>query len=96
MEAIKYINDGDYVWEALVIPKERADELDFRFQGILHDFFRPTKNKYLPSTDQILKLFIALAENEQELVYCAYMAGMKVEEIFGEELANEENVEDED
>lgn len=95
MKGIKFLNDKDTIWEALAIPKERADEIDFRFQVILHDFFKPTKSEYLPSTDQIIKLFIALAQNEQELIYCAYMAGMKVEEIFGEELAKdlEENEE---
>lgn len=95
MKGIKFINDKDNVWQALTIPKQRVEEIEFRFQVILHDFFKPTKSEFLPSTDQIIKLFISLAENEQELVYCACMAGMKVEEIFGEELAKdlEENEE---
>ena len=94
MKGTKFLNDKDTVWQALAIPKKRVEEIEFRFQIILHDFFKPTKSKYLPCSDQIIKLFIALAENEQELIYCAYMAGMKIEEIFGDELI-EENEEDE-
>lgn len=66
---IKYKNGTTSVDEALGIPQERVDELEYRFRVIVHEFFRPTKDEYLPSTDQILKSYIALAENEQELVF---------------------------
>lgn len=95
MKAIKYLAEKETIWESLDISKERVEDIEFRMKLILHDFFKPTKSEYLPPTDQILKLYISLAKNEQELIYCAYLAGMKTEEIFGEELAKEENVEDE-
>lgn len=89
MKPIQYKDGTDYIYKALRITKERSEELDYRCSLILHEYFRPTKNGSLPPTDRILKLYIQLAENEQELIYLAYFAGMKVEEIFGAELGNQ-------
>ena len=89
--------DGcDTIPEALGIPEDRIEELEFRFNLIMHEYFKPTKDQMLPPTDQILKLYIALAENQQELILCAYFAGMKIEEIFGEMLTEDEQQEDEE
>ena len=68
--------------EEFCIPKARAKELDFRMESILHDYHRPTKDDFLPPPSQITKLFLALAENEQELAYCAFNAGCAVQHIM--------------
>lgn len=100
MKGISYKEDADSIDEALQIPRERVDEFNYRCSVIVHDYFRPTKEGVLPPTDQILKLYIALAENEQELVYLAYMAGCRTHAILTEmkesdDFDFEEDIEDE-
>jgi hypothetical protein len=87
---VVFKKDAEYTHDLLGLTEERAEELNFRFNLILHEFLRPTREGFLPPIGNILKLFVALAENEQELVYCAYYAGMKVEELFGDALTEED------
>lgn len=83
-------DDKDFVYESLGITKERMDELEYRMSLIIHDFLRPTKSGVLPSTGVIIKLFVQLAENAQELILCAYFAGQRINEMFGEQEIEDE------
>jgi hypothetical protein len=97
MIKIQYKDNAESVGEALLIPKERREDLVFRMSLIIHDFLKPTKDHVLPNSDQILKLFIALAENNQELAYLAYCAGEKTFEIFSDlEQVDDEMFDDEE
>ena len=88
--------DGcDNLLEALGIDKKRGEELQYRLAVIVHEITKPLRqNEKSPESDQLVKLCIALAENEQELVFCAYIAGMKVNDLF--DIDEEEYEEDDD
>lgn len=89
--------DGcDSVPESLGIPTDRAADLAYRLELIIHEVQKPVrhdKGEEHPNSDQFIKLCIALAENDQELVFCSYVAGLKVKDIYADE---EEYEEDED
>lgn len=87
---VKYKTGRNFIYESLCISEERSNELDHRIALIWHEYFRPTKEGKLPSTDTPLKQAIALAENAQELVYVSYFIGMKTEEYLGEAWHQEE------
>lgn len=88
---ISFKDNCDFLFEALGISEERYDELEHRIMLIVHEYMRPLKKHEVSQpSDQILKLCIALAENQQELILCAYAAGMKVEEIFGSDFFDEQ------
>lgn len=83
MKPITFKAKYNTVDQALGISPARVRKLEFRCSLILHEQFKPreTEEEY-PSSEEILKLFISLAENEQELVYLSYLAGMKVQELY--------------
>lgn len=79
---ISYNDAATEIHNALGIPKKRFEELEYRMSIIIHEFFRPTKDHFLPKSDTILKQFISLAENHQELVFVSFVAGVKTEEMI--------------
>jgi len=83
MEPIKWKDDCEFVWQALGLEESRSDELEYRMKLILHETFKPLrKGEEYPNSDIILKLFIALAENHIELIYCSYLAGTKISDYY--------------
>lgn len=80
---ISFKDGCENLWQALGIQQKRADELEYRFALIIHDVTKPRRvDDEGPDSGQFVKLCASLAENEQELVFCSYMAGMKVAELF--------------
>lgn len=78
--------NNDYVWQSLGISEKRADDLNYRMQLIIHDCTRPVKKgEQSPGSDVLVKLFLALAEDTQELAFVAYSAGTAVPQIFDTE-----------
>ena len=83
MKPVKWKEGEDFLWKSLGIPQERAEELEYRFKLIIHDAIKPLKNtEDGPTSDTIIKLFLALANNQEELILCAYVAGTKIPEIY--------------
>lgn len=83
MTPIQFDRDADTYPEALGISKERAKELGYQFQLLLHEFEKPRKKgSPKPSTDFFFAKHLELAEDEKERVYCAFIAGMKTREII--------------
>jgi len=83
--SITFKDGCENLWESLGIPEERANDLDFRLRLIIHEVTKPVrhdKGEQHPESDEFIKLCIALAENEQELIFCSYIAGLKVPEIY--------------
>jgi hypothetical protein len=86
MKPIHWKEGEDYLWKSLEIEEERAEELEHRFRLILHDAIRPLKkDEEGPKSDVIIKLFLALAKTQEELILCAYVAGTKIPEIYSTE-----------
>lgn len=82
---LKYIDNpkAEFVWESLDISRARAEDLNYRMACIIHEITRPVrKHQESPGSDQLVKLFLALAENTQELAFVAYCAGTKVADIW--------------
>ena len=80
---VQFKTGCDDLYQALGIPEDRAEELTYRMKCIIHEVTRPTKgNEEGPTSDVMLKMFIALAENQQELIMCSYMAGFKTPDVF--------------
>lgn len=77
MNPIKWKDGQDEIWDSLCIPVKRRKKLLYRFECIMHELHRPKENPEEQVIDfaHVAKLFIALAENEQELAFCAYVAG---------------------
>lgn len=83
MKPTQWKEGEDYLWKSLGIEQERAEELEYRFRLILHDATKPLKNtEDGPTSDVIIKLFLALATTQEELILCAYVAGTKIPEIY--------------
>lgn len=78
---VSFKSGCDTIPDCLGISEKRAQDLIFRGQEILHNFFKPTKDDFLPPTDDILKMYIALAENNQELVFCSFLAGAEILQV---------------
>lgn len=82
MKDIFFLDGTDTINEALGISPERAHKIGFRMNLFIHDLFRPTESGEIFWQDgQILKAFLALAETDEERIYCAYLAGKRVEEL---------------
>lgn len=97
MNTIKWKDGCDSLYKSLRIPQKRADDLDYRLQLIIHEVNKPVrKGESTPSSDVFIKMCIALAENEQELVFCAYVAGISVNTIYGDNEIMDESYEEED
>lgn len=81
--------DGcENLWESLGIEKDRADDLYYRLNLIIHEVTKPVrhdKGEEHPGSDQFIKLCIALAQTDQELVFCSYVAGLKVKDLYNTE-----------
>jgi len=91
MEPIQWKDGCDYVWQNLGLSQDRVQELGHRMDLIVHELARPVRNpEEAPDTSQILKLFVALAENQQELVFCAYIGGMEMRQLYDEDEDNDE------
>jgi hypothetical protein len=86
MKPIKWKEGEDYLWKSLGIEQERAEEIEYRIKLILHDAVRPVKDpEDSPGSDVIIKLFLALAQNQEELILCAYLAGTQIPKIYNTE-----------
>ncbi len=81
MKGIMLKDKAETLAEEFCISTAREEELDYRMEMIMHDYHRPTKDKTLPPPRVITKLFLALAQNEQELAYLAFNAGTQVQLI---------------
>lgn len=69
--------------ESLGISEERMEELSYRMDLIVHEFNKPLrKGEKGPHTGVIHKLFLALAEDVQEVALVSFFAGFKVQELF--------------
>lgn len=77
MKNILWKDGEEEIYNSLCIPEKRAKKLMHRFELIMHELHTPKENPEdnVIEFAQIPKLFIALAENEQELAFCAYVAG---------------------
>jgi hypothetical protein len=83
MNKIKWKENGKHIADNLHIPEKRKEELEYRLSLICHEMEKPVrKGQQSPTSDIFIKLCIALAENEQELIFCSYIAGNCVERIF--------------
>ncbi len=96
---LKYIDnpDNEFVWQGLDIPEERAMDLDYRMECIIHEMTRPFRKgrgDESPGSDQLIKMFLSLAENAQELAYVSYCAGIAVPKIWNTEDEFEEDFDD--
>jgi hypothetical protein len=91
MKPIKWKSGCNNIPESLDIPQKRIDELEYRLQLICHEMNKPVrKDEESPTSDTFIKMCVALAENEQELVFCAFVAGTQVENIFDIIIPDEE------
>lgn len=92
---ISYNDKGTTTFESLNIPYERFLELDYRMACIVHDILRPRRSdEELPHSGVLLKQFLALAENEQELAFVAFCAAKRTLEIYEADDIEEEEEED--
>jgi hypothetical protein len=86
MKPIIFKDGCDTLAEALGITKDREDELAYRLNLIIHDFTRPKRKSDKDDdnygSDKLIKLFVAVAETEEERIWCAYNAGNKVPEMY--------------
>lgn len=86
MKPIKWKEGEDYLWKSLGIEEERAEELEHRFKLILREAMRPVKKgEQSPTSDVIIKMFIALAKTQEELILCSFVAGSHVNNLFDDE-----------
>lgn len=93
---IQYDDRCEYIWSALGIKQIRAEELDYRLNLIIHEIQKPLrKNETMTDSIGFIKLCLALAETEQELAFCAYVAGVGVASIYQVDEEEEYN-DDED
>jgi hypothetical protein len=83
MIKLSYNDKAEMVYESLNIQDQRAEDLVYRMDVIIHELTRPRrKGEKGPHSGELLKLFLGLAENEQELAFVAFTAGIKTVEIF--------------
>jgi hypothetical protein len=96
MKDILFLDGTDLMSAALGISEERAMKLHHRMALFVHDLFRPTESGEIFWHDgQILKAFLALAETDEERIYCSYQAGIKVEELSANmDIDNDEHFEE--
>ncbi len=73
--------------DALGIAKERHDEIDVQLGKIMEGF----NCKY--DTAILFEKFLHVAETEYELVYCAFQAGRKIEELEQDDKRNSVQIE---
>lgn len=82
MKDIFIKNEADTIGASLGIPQKRQNKLFHRMALVLHELFRPTEDGVINWREtQIMTLFLALAETEEERLLCAYMAGRYCEEL---------------
>lgn len=95
MKPIKWKDGCESLYQSLGITQDRADELDFRLRSVIHEVQRPVKKgQESPGSDTFIKMCIALAETEEERIFCAYVAGGQVPRLYDEDEFEE--YEDED
>lgn len=95
MKEISWKDGQDALWKTLGIPESRAKKLLFRMERTDYDFFAPQEDEEATwSEDEFLKLFVALAENPQELIFVSFMAGKRIMHRIVEERINADNDEE--
>lgn len=78
MKDILFKNNSETVFGAIGITEERSNYLYYRMECIIHDMFRPTPTGHIEWKDtDIIKLFIALAETDEERILLSYYAGRR-------------------
>lgn len=80
MKDILFKDGCEYFYESIGIPEERALELDYRVRLIMHELSKPTRDGVVQYRDsQIVKLFLALGETEEERIFLSFIAGRQVQ-----------------
>ncbi len=80
---ITWIEGQESLFQSLGIPDERASELDYRLRLIIHEVTKPVKKEEdVPDSATFIKMCLALADNQAELIFCSYVAGQKVAELY--------------
>jgi hypothetical protein len=83
MKPIKWLEKENTVVDCLGIPGKRGEELDYRLSLIVHEVTKPLRrDEEGPDSGIFIKMCLALAQTEEERIYCAYTAGAKVAELF--------------
>ena len=88
-----YWKDGeDEIYMCLGIPESRSKKMLHRMHLIMHNLNTPHENpeENIIQYADIVKLFIAIAQNEQELIYCSFMAGRIIGEMQAEDYFDEQ------
>lgn len=93
---IQWVDGCTTICASLGISSAREDELDYRLSLIVHEITKPLKkDEDGPDSGIFIKMCLALAKTEEERVYCAYVCGAKVVELFAsghfEEYQEEES-----
>lgn len=98
MKDILIKNNVDTIWEAFGIAPKRAKKLQHRMDLAIHNLFTPTEDGLIRWRDiDIVKLFLALAETDEERVVLSYFAGIHCVEIAQRyDNCNPEMYEDDD
>lgn len=95
MKDISWKDGEDTLFKTLGIPEARAKKLLFRMERTDYDFFAPEEDEEATwSEAELLKLFVALAENPQELILVSYICGKRVHARIMEEEINSSGEED--
>ncbi len=64
------------------VPEDRADDIAFEIDLIMHEISKPTRNPVPLSPSDIINRFRAIAMNDAEKGLCFYLAGRTVADMF--------------
>ena len=83
MEKVQLNLEANNLYEGFDISEERGEELNYQCRLILHEAQKPQKNiNYVQiNSCKIIQKFIDLAENENERIFLAFIAGNKDTEL---------------
>lgn len=79
--------------QAMSLTKEREVEIDHQMKLIVHELQKPLKaGEKPPPTIYLLKKFLEIAKNDEERVYCTFIAGLNTEDLNAAGLLSNRSV----
>ena len=90
--SIQWKDGENTIHGALGINEARAKKLCHRIELVLHELHTPHENPEdnVIVDNDVSKLIIALAENVQELAFCAFVAGGVITDMKSDDLSYED------